>query len=170
MADIKERKKDARSIKEKRTSVPKELLKQETIHSIQWARQQVQAAAEPEQLENERTEAGMPRLSVPQIKWHSRSKLKREAHDTSTTVGKSTGENSIMSTGTAVDSAPSRVQESYAHAQEQGRKLAMRQAVDMTERIKERVENVHSFDSVLEQASETSTPSNSVRERFSGRS
>lgn len=41
MADIKERKKDTGSIKEKRTSVPKELLKQETIHSIQWARQQV---------------------------------------------------------------------------------------------------------------------------------
>ena len=53
MADIKERKKDTSSIKEKHTSVPKELLKQETIHSIQWARQQVQEAAEPEQQETE---------------------------------------------------------------------------------------------------------------------
>ena len=51
MADIKERKRDTGSIKEKRTSIPKELLKQETIHSIQWARQQVQEAAEPEQQE-----------------------------------------------------------------------------------------------------------------------
>ena len=78
MADIKERKKDTGSIKEKRTSIPKELIKQEAIHSIQWARQQVQEAAEPEQQENEGAEAGMPRLSIPQIKRHSRSKLKHE--------------------------------------------------------------------------------------------
>ena len=81
MADIKERKKDTSSIKEKRTSVPKELLKQETIHSIQWARQQVQEAAEPEQQENEGAEAGMARLSTPRIRHPSRSKHKREAHD-----------------------------------------------------------------------------------------
>ena len=170
MADIKERRKDAGSIKEKRTSMPKELLKQETIHSIQWARQQVQEAAEPEQQENEGAGAGMPRLRVPQIRQHSRSKLKRETHDTPTTAGKSTTGNSIMSTGIAVDSAPSRIQESYTHAQEQGRKLAIRQEMDKTERIKERMENVTPFASVQEQKAETSTLSNSARERFSGRS
>ena len=164
MADIKERKKDTGSIKEKRTSIPKELLKQGTIHSIQWARQQVQEAAEPEQQENEGAGTGMPRLSIPQIKRHSRSKLKHETYDTPTTASKSTTESSIMSTGTAVESAPNRVQEAYAHAQEQGRKLAIRQETEKTEKIKERVENVHSFDSVWEQESETSTRSNPVRE------
>ena len=82
MADIKERKKDTGSIKEKRTGVPKELLKQETIHSIQWARQQVQEAAERDPQKNERAGAGMPRLSVPQIKRHSGSKTKQAEHDT----------------------------------------------------------------------------------------
>ena len=164
MADIKERRKDAGSIKEKRTSVPKELLKQETIHSIQWAQQQVQEAAEPEQQENEGAGTGMPRLSIPQIKRHSRSKLKHETYDTPTTASKSTTEISIMSTGTAVESAPSRVQEAYAHAQEQGRKLAIRQETEKTEKIKERVENAPQFDSVWEQESETSTRSNSVQE------
>ena len=170
MPDIKERKKDTSSIKEKRTSIPKELLKQETIHSIQWARQQVQEAAEPEQQENERAGAGMPRLSAPQIRQPSRSKLKRETHDTPTTVSKSTTENSIMSTDAVVESASSKVQESYTHAQEQGRKLAIRQETEKTDRIKERVENVLPFDSVLEQESETSTLSNSVREQSSSRS
>ena len=165
MADIKERKKDTSSIKEKRTSVPKELLKQETIHSIQRARQQVQEAAEPEQQENERSKAGMPRLSIPQIKRHSRSKLKHETYDTPTTASKSTTESSIMSTGTAEESAPSRVQEAYAHAQEQGRKLAIRQETERTVRIKERVEDAPQFDSVWEQESETFTRSNPVRER-----
>ena len=141
MADIKERKRDTGSIKEKRTSVPKELLKQETIHSIQWARQQVQEAVESEQQENEGAEAGMPRLSIPQIKRHSRSKLKHETYDTPTTASKSTTESSIMSTGTAVESAPSRVQEAYAHAQDQGRKLAIRQEIEKTDRIKERTDN-----------------------------
>ena len=164
MADIKERKKDTGSIKEKHTSVPKELLKQEAIHSIQWARQQVQEASEPEQQENEGAGTGMPRLSIPQIKRHSRSKLKHETYDTPTTASKSTTESSIMSTGTAVESAPSRVQESYAHAQDQGRKLAIHQEMDKTERIKERVENAPQFDSVREQESETSTRSNPVRE------
>ena len=164
MADIKERKKDTGSIKEKRTSIPKELLKQETIHSIQWARQQVQAAAEPERQENEEAGARMSRLSVPQIRRHSRSKLKRETYDTPTTASKSTTESSIMSTGTAVESAPSRVQEAYAHAQEQGRKLAIRQETEKTAKIKERVENAPQFDSVWEQESETSTRSNPVRE------
>ena len=164
MADIKERKKDTGSIKEKRTSIPKELLKQETIHSIQWAQQQVQEAAEPEQQENEGAEAGMPRLSIPQIKRHSRSKLKHETYDTPTTASKSTTESSIMSTGTAVESAPSRVQEAYAHAQEQGRKLALRQEKEKIASINEQTENVHSFDSVWEQESETSTRSNPVRE------
>ena len=170
MADIKERKKDTGSIKEKRTSIPKELLKQGTIHSIQWARQQVQEAAEPEQQENEGAGTGMPRLSIPQIKRHSRSKLKHETYDTPTTASKSTTESSIMSTGTAVESAPSRVQESYAHAQDQGRKLAIHQEMDKTERIKERVENAPQFDSVREQESETSTRSNPVRENPSFRS
>ena len=164
MADIKERKRDTGSIKEKRTSIPKELLKQETIHSIQWARQQVQEAAESEQQENEGAEARMPRLSIPQIKRHSRSKLKHETYDTPTTASKSTTESSIMSTGTAVESAPSRVQEAYAHAQEQGRKLAIRQETKKTAKIKERVENAPQFDSVWEQESETSTRSNPVRE------
>ena len=167
MADIKERKKDTGSIKEKRTSVPKELLKQETIHSIQWARQQVQEAAEPEQQENEGAGAGMPRLSVPQIRRPSRSKLKRETYDTPTTASKSTTESSIMSTGTAEESAPSRVQEAYAHAQDQGRKLAIRQETERTVRIKERVENAPQFDSVWEQESETSTRSNPVRDSHS---
>ena len=170
MADIKERKKDTSSIKEKHTSVPKELLKQETIHSIQWARQQVQAAAEPEQLENERAEAGMPRLSAPQIRHPSRSKLKQEAHDTSTTVGKSIGENIIMSTDDVVELAPSKVQEAYAHAQDQGRKLAIRQEMDKAKRIKERTDNLSPSDAVWEKESKPSTLSNSVRERFSGRS
>ncbi len=167
MADIKEHKRDTGSIKEKRTSVPKELLKQEAIRSIHWARQQVQEAAEPESQENERARAGMPRLSTPRIRHPSRSKHKREAHDTSTTVGKSTGENSIMSTGVVVDSAPSRIQETYAHTQDQGRKLAIRQETEKAARIKERVENVTPFDSVQGQESETSTLSNSVQERSS---
>ena len=170
MADIKERKRDKESIKEKHTSVPKELLKQETIHSIQWARQQVQEAAERDPQENERAGAGIPRLSIPQIKRHSKPKSKQVVHDNPITAGKSAGEISIMSTGAAVDSAPSKVQESYAHAQEQGRKLAIRHETEKTTQIKVRTENVHSFDSVLEQASETSTPSNSVWERFSGHS
>ena len=164
MPDIKERKRDKDSIKEKHTSVPKELLKQETIHSIQWARQQVQEAAEPEQQEGEGAGAGMPRLRVPQIRQHSRSNLKRETHDNPTTAGKSTAESSIMSTDDVVELAPSKVQEAYAHAQEQGRKLAIRQETEKTERIKERTENASPFDSVWEQESETSTLSNSVRE------
>ena len=164
MADIKERKKDVNSIKEKRTSMPKELLKQETIHSIQWARQQVQEAAEPEQQENEGAGAGMPRLSVPQIRRPSRSKLKRETHDNPTTASKSTTRNSIMSTDAVVESAPSKVQETYAHAQEQGRKLVIRQEKEKIARISEQTENVHSFDPAWEQESKTSTLSNSVRE------
>lgn len=164
MADIKERKKDTSSIKEKRTSVPKELLKQETIHSIQWARQQVQEAAEPEQQENEGAEAGMARLSTPRIRHPSRSKHKREAHDTSTTVGKSTGENSIMSTNSAEKTVPSKVQETYAHAQEQGRKLAIRQEIEKTDRIKERTDNLSPSDAVWEKEAKTSALSNSVRE------
>ena len=164
MADIKERKRDTGSIKEKRTSVPKELLKQETIHSIQWARQQVQEAAEPEQQENEGAEAGMPRLSVPQIKRHSGTKSKRAVHDTPTTSGKSTEKNGIMSTNIVEKTVPSKVRETSVHAQEQGRKLAIRQETERTVRIKERVENAPQFDSVWEQESETSTRSNPVRE------
>ena len=165
MADIKERKRDTGSIKEKRTSIPKELLKQETIHSIQWARQQVQEAAEPEQQENEGAGAGMPRLSVPQIRRPSRSKLKRETYDTPTTASKSTTESSIMSTGTAVESEPNRIQESYTHAQEQGRKLAIRQEMDKAERIKERTGNLPFSDAVWEKEAKTSALSNSVLER-----
>ena len=164
MADIKERRKDAGSIKEKRTSAPKELLKQEAIHSIQWARQQVQEAAEPEQQENEGAGTGMPRLSTPRIRHPSRSKLKREPHDTPTTASKSTTGNSLMSTDAVVESAPSRVQEAYTHAQVQGRKLAFRQEKEKIASINEQTENVHSFDSVWEQESETSTRSNPVRE------
>ena len=72
-----------------------------------------------------------------------------------------------MSTGTAEESAPSRVQEAYAHAQEQGRKLAIRQETEKTAKIKERVENAPQFDSVWEQESETSTRSNPVRDSHS---
>ena len=164
MADIKERKKDTSSIKEKRTSIPKELLKQETIHSIQWARQQVQEAAEPEQQENEGAGTGMPRRSVPQIKSHSRPKTKQAVHDPPTATEQSAREFNIMSTKVKGESAPSRVQEAYAHAQDQGRKLAIRQETERTVRIKERVENAPQFDSVWEQESETYTRSNSVRE------
>ena len=164
MADIKERRKDAGSIKEKRTSVPKELLKQEAIHSIQWARQQVQEAAEPEQQENEGAGAGMPRRSVPQIKSHSRPQTKQAVHDPPTATEQSAREFNIMSTKVKGESAPSRVQETYAHAQAQGRKLAIRQETEKTVRIKERVENAPQFDSVWEQESETSTRSNSARE------
>ena len=164
MADIKERRKDAGSIKEKRTNVPKELLKQETIHSIQWARQQVQEAAEPERQENEEAGARMPRRSVPQIKSHSRPKTKQAVHDPPTATEQSAREFNIMSTNVKGESAPSRVQESYAHAQDQGRKLAIRQETEKTAKIKERVENAPQFDSVWEQESETSTRSNPVRE------
>ena len=165
MADIKERKKDTGSIKEKRTSAPKKLLKQETIHSIQWARQQVQEAAEPEQQENEGAGTGMPRLSVPQIKRHSGTKSKRAVHDTPATSGKSAEKNGIMSTNIVEKTVPSKVRETSAHAQDQGRKLAIRQETEKAERIKERRENASPFDSVWEQESETFTRSNPVRER-----
>lgn len=165
MADIKERKKNTISIEEKRTSAPKELLKQETIHSVQWARQQVQEAAEPESQENEEAGAGMPRLSIPQIKRHSRSKLKHETYDTPTTASKSTTESSIMSTGTVVESGPNRIQESYTHAQEQGRKLAIRQEIEKTDRIKEQTDNLSPSDAVWEKESKPSTLSDSVRQR-----
>ena len=106
----------------------------------------------------------MPRLSVPQIKRHSGTKAKQAVHDTPTTAEKSTRESNIISTRTKGEPAPSRVQETYAHAQAQGRKLAIRQETERTVRIKERVENAPQFDSVWEQESETSTRSNSVRE------
>ena len=167
MADIKERKKDTSNIKEKRTSIPKELLKQETIHSIQWARQQVQEAAEPEQQENKGAETGMPRLSVPQIKRHSGTKSKRAVHDTPTTSGKSTEKNGIMSTNIVEKTVPSKVRETSVHAQEQGRKLAIRQETERTEKIKERVENAPQFDSVREQDADLFTLSNSVRDSHS---
>ena len=167
MADIKERRKDAGSIKEKCTSIPKELLKQETIHSIQWAQQQVQEAAEPEQQENEGAEAGMPRLSVLQIKRHSGTKSKRAVHDTPTTSGKSAEKNGIMSTNIVEKTVPSKVRESYTHAQEQGRKLAIRQETERTVRIEERVENAPQFDSVREREADLFTLSNSVRDSHS---
>ena len=168
MADIKERKKDTGSIKEKRTSAPKELLKQETIHSIQWARQQVQEAAEPEQQENEGAGTGMPRLSVPQIKRHSGTKSKRAVHDTPTTSGKSAEKNGIMSTNIVEKTVPSKVRETSAHAQEQGRKLAIHQEKEKSTRIKEHTENVTPSDFVLKpyaRIDPPSTPTNSVRER-----
>lgn len=163
MADIKERKRDTGSIKEKRTSIPKELLKLETIHSIHWARQQVQEAAEPEQQENDGAGAGMSRLSVTRIKSHSSPKTKQAVHDTPTAAGKSTGKCGIMSTNGVEKTAPNKVPGTSVHAQEQGRKLAIRQETEKTDRIKERVENVTPFDSVWEQESKTSTLSNSVR-------
>ena len=69
-----------------------------------------------------------------------------------------------MSTDAVVESAPSKVQETYAHAQEQGRKLVIRQEKEKIARISEQTENVHSFDPAWEQESKTSTLSNSVRE------
>ena len=167
MADIKERKRDTGSIKEKRTSIPKELLKQEAIHSIQWARQQVQEATEPESQENEGAEAGMPRLAAPQIQImrHSRSKPKRETYDTPTTANKSTTENSVMSTNSVEKTVPTKVPGTSVHAQEQGRKLAIRQETEKTVRIKERVENAPPFDSVRESPYAHSYTSGSVRER-----
>ena len=150
MADIKERKKDVNSIKEKRTSMPKELLKQETIHSIQWVRQQVQEAAEPEQQEREGAGAGMPRLSIPQIKRHSRSKTKQAVHDSPTATANSAATGSIMPIDGMEKTVPSKVRETSIRAQEQGRKLAIRQETEKTARIKERTENVTPFDSVRE--------------------
>ena len=165
MADIKERKRDTGSIKEKRTSAPKELMKQEAIHSIQWARQQVQEAAEPEQQENDGAGTGMPRLSIPQIKRHSRSKLKRETHDTPTTASQSTTENSVMSTNSVEKTVSSKVRETCVHSQDQGRKLAIRQEIEKTDRIKERTDNLSPSDAVWEKESKHSTLSNSVRQR-----
>ena len=165
MADIKERKWDTSSIKEKRTSIPKELLKQETIHSIQWARQQVQEAAEPEQQENDRAGMKTPRLSVPQIKRHSGSKSKQAVHDTPTTAGKSAEKYDIMSTNSAEKSVPSKVRETSVHSQDQGRKLAIRQEMDKAKRIKERTGNLPFSDAVWAKEAKTSALSNSVRER-----
>ena len=109
----------------------------------------------------------MPRLSVPQIKRHSRPKSKQAVHDTPNATEKSTRERSIMSTKLKGESAPRKVQETYAHAQAQGRKLAIRQETEKAVRIKERAENVTPFDSVLEHEAGTFTLSNSVREQFS---
>ena len=164
MADIKERKRENGSIKEKHTSVPKKLIKQEAIHSIQWARQQVQEAAEPEHENGKGARAGMHRPSVPQIKRHSGTKSKQAVHDTPTATANSAATSSIMSIDGMEETVPSKVQETYAHAQDQGRKLAIHQEMDKTERIKERVENAPQFDSVWEQESETFTRSNPVRE------
>ena len=167
MPDIKERKKDTGSIKEKRTSVPKELLKQEAIHSAQWARQQVQEAAEPEQQENERAGAGMPRLSAPQvqIKRHSRSKSKREPLNNSTTADESTVECKVMSIEDVEKAVPSKVPGTSIRAQEQGRKLAIRQEIEKTDRIKERTGNLPFSDAVWAKEAKTSALSNSVRQR-----
>ena len=98
MADIKERKKDTGSIKEKRTSVPKELLKQETIHSIQWARQQVQEAAEPEQENSKGAGVTMPRLPASRIKRYSSPRAGREPHTALDEASNSTSKSKVMST------------------------------------------------------------------------
>ena len=148
MADIKERRKDVGSIKEKHTSVPKELLKQEAIHSIQWARQQVQEAAEPEQESSKGAGAEMPRLSISQVKKHP--KVESQHGLSHGAFEKHRSKNEIMSTNVVEESHPIEFQGTSAHAQEQGRKLAIRQEIDKTVRIKELTENITLADSVEE--------------------
>ena len=168
MADIKERKRDKDIIKEKRTSVPKELLKQEAIHSIQWARQQVQGAAEPEQENSKGAGAGMPRILASRIKRQSSPKSGRKPHTALDDANNSTSENEVMSTVSAAGKNPIESQRASARAREQGRKLAIHQSTEKAARIKERTENITLADSVEEPhtgVDSSSAPTDSVRER-----
>ena len=168
MADIKERRKDVGSIKEKHTSVPKALIKQETIHSTQWARQQVQEAAEPEHENNKGAGAAMPRIPASRIKRHSSPKSGREPHTALDEASNSTSKAEVMSTAYTEGKNPVKSQRTGTHAQEQGRKLAIHQEREKAARIKERTENVTPSDFVLEphtRIDPPSAPTNSVRER-----
>ena len=167
MADIKERKRDKGNIKEKHASVPKELIKQETIHSIQWARQQVQEAAEPEQENSKGAGVTMPRLPASRIKRHSSLKSGREPRTALDDANNSTGKTGVMSTAYTEGKNPVKSQRTGTHAQEQGRKLAIHQSTEKAAQIKERTENVTSPDFVLKPYARIDPPStsnNSVRE------
>ena len=167
MADIKERKRETGSIKEKHTSVPKELLKQETIHSIQWARQQVQEAAEPEHENSKGAGAVMPRLSISQVKKRPKVESQHELSHGATEEYRGNSKNKVMSTASVEKKNPIQSQKTSAHAQEQGRKLAIHQEIDKTVRIKELTENITLADSVEEPHTGIDPPStsnHSVRE------
>lgn len=168
MADIKERKRETGSIKEKHTSVPKALIKQETLHSVQWARQQVQEAAEPEHENGKGAGAAMPRIPASRIKRHSSPKSGREPHTALDDANNSTSENIVMSTISTAEKNPIESQRTSAHAQEQGRKLAIHQEREKTTRIKDQMRDVAPVDFALEpntRIDPPSTPTNSVRER-----
>ena len=168
MADIKERKRDTGSIKEKRTSIPKELIKQEAIHSIQWARQQVQEAAEPEHENSKGAGAAMPRIPASRIKRHSSPRAGREPHTALDEASNNTSKSKVMSTKYTERNNPIESQRTSAHAQEQGCKLAIHQEKEKSTRIKEHTENVTPSDFVLKpyaRIDPPSTPTNSVRER-----
>ena len=167
MADIKERKRDKGNIKEKHTRVPKELIKQETIHSIQWARQQVQEAAAPEHKNNKGAGAAMPRLSISQVKKRSKAESHHEQKYGATEEYLGNSKNKVMSTASAEKKNPIQSQRTGTHAQEQGRKLAIHQEKEKAARIKERMRDVAPVDSALEPRSRInspSTPTNSVWE------
>ena len=167
MADIKERKRDKGNIKEKHASVPKALIKQEAIHSVQWARQQVQEAAELEQENSKGAGVTMPRLPASRIKRHSSLKSGREPHTAPDDANNSTNENKAMSTISAARKNPIQSQKTSAHAQEQGRKLAIHQEKEKAARTKELTENITLADSVEEPHTgidPPSTPTNSVWE------
>ena len=168
MADIKERKRDRGNIKEKHASVPKTLIKQEAIHSIQWARQQVKEAAEPEHENNKGAGAAMPRLPASRIKRHSSPKSGRKPHTALDDANNSTSENEVMSTVSAAGKNPSESQRASARAREQGRKLAIHQSTEKVAQIKERMRDVAPVDSALEPNTRIDSPAtatNSVRER-----
>ena len=168
MADIKERKRENGSIKEKHTSVPKALIKQETIHSIQWARQQVQEAAEPEQENSKGAGATMPRFPASRIKQHSSPKAGREPHTALDDANNSTSKNKVMSTAYVEGKNPVKSQRTGSPVQEQGRKVAIRQERKKAARIKERMRDVALADSVEEPhtgVDSSSAPTDSVRER-----
>ena len=168
MADIKERKLDKDSIREKHTSVPKELIKQEAIHSIQWARQQVQEAAEPEHENSKGAGAAMPRIPASRIKRHSSLKSGREPRTALDDANNSTSESKVMSTASAAGKNPIESQRASARAREQGRKLAIHQEKEKAARIKAQMRDVAPVDSALEpntRIDPPSTPTNSVRER-----
>ena len=158
MADIKERKRETGSIKEKHTSVPKELLKQETIHSIQWARQQVQEAAEPEQQEDSGAGAGMPRILASRIKRQASLKSERKPHTALDDANNSTSKNVVMSTKYTERNNPIQSQRTGTHAQEQGRKRAIHQEKEKAARIKERMRDVAPIDSVQNPRSGIDSP------------
>ena len=168
MADIKERKRDKGNIKEKHASVPKALIKQEAIHSVQWVRQQVQEAAEPEHENNKGAGVTMPRILASRIKRHSSPKSGREPHTALDDANNSTSESKVMSTVSAAGKNPVKSQRTGTHAQEQGRKLAIHQEREKAAQIKERLRDAPFADSFHEprpRIDSPSTSSNSVRER-----